>query len=64
MEKTETKLVVQTHFMGQWRDEAPFSVEEKQKAIAYMEAVVGIVPRRARIIERSERVIVETDKKT
>ena len=58
MEKTETKLVVQTYFMGRWRDEQDFPVEERQKADEYMKEIMSVGTRGSRIIERSERVVV------
>jgi hypothetical protein len=60
MEKTETKLVVQTYFMGRWRDEQDFSLEERTKAEEYMKEVLKVGTRGARIIERSERVIMQS----
>lgn len=59
--KTETVLVAQEFFIGDWSDNKSFPVGEEKSAIACMQETYKLKHRQGRVIERRERVIASTE---
>jgi hypothetical protein len=59
--KTETILVAQEFFIGEWSDNKSFSADEEKSAIACMQETYKLKRRPGRVIERRERVIASTE---
>ena len=59
--KTNTVLVAQEFFLGEWDDNRTFPVDEEKNAISCMQETYKLKRRQGRVIERRERVIASTE---